>query len=285
MVLVGECFVLQGELRTTEPYTVMMEMKKALLTAIAISALLFSLVAGAYVAQAIPKPSVPEFTLQIVDYGVQMAIQNQPIIPNGYDTADIFYNIRIKSHDSENWVNTTVPNPSQDIRGYIGEIGTSGSTVIQKDFNGINTLLGLSDDSHQIDYQVEAINGYLNTTPAYAPPIGFDPDSTPVIVVNTSGWSNTQTITIPGSSASLSTSPTSTPTETPMPPLTPTPTQIIITIPTPTTTSPNQPNTQGVSKGEFYTVIAVFAVLVGALLVVVVVLAGQVKKAKAENKQ
>jgi hypothetical protein len=148
-------------------------------------------------AQTIPTPSIPQFTLQTVDNFLQTTIQNQPIIPNGHDTADIFYNIRIKSHDSENWVSTTVPNPYQGIRGYIGEIGTSGSTVLQESFSSIDILLGLSDDFHQIDYQVEAINGYLNTTPAYVPPIGFDPNSTPVIVVNTSGWSSTQTVSIP----------------------------------------------------------------------------------------
>lgn len=146
------------------------------------------------------KPSVPEFSLQIVDDYVQLTIQNQPIVPNGYETADIFYNIRIKNHDSGNWVNTTVPNPSQGIRGYIGESGTSGSTMTSQGFNSIKALLGLSDDAHQIDYQVEAINGYLNTTSAYAPPIGFDPNSTPVIVVDTSWWSDTQTITIPSTS-------------------------------------------------------------------------------------
>jgi hypothetical protein len=161
-------------------------------------------------AQSIPKPSLAQFTLQIVDYGVQMTIQNQQIIANGHDTANIFYNIRLKSHDSQNWVSTTVPDSSQGIRGYIGEIGTSGSTILLKDFNSIDILLGLSYDSHQIDYQVEAINGYLNATPAFSPPFGFDPNSTPVVKVNTSGWSNTQTITIPAASVSISPSPSST---------------------------------------------------------------------------
>jgi hypothetical protein len=147
----------------------------------------------------------------MADYSVQMTIENQPIIPNGYDTANIFYNIRMKSHDSENWVNTTVPDPSKGIRGYIGEIGTSGSTVIVEGFNAINFLLGLPNGSHQIDYQVEAINGYLNTTPVYVPPIGVDPNSTPVIVVNTSGWSDTQTIMINDSSSTPNLSTTANP--------------------------------------------------------------------------
>jgi hypothetical protein len=175
-------------------------------------------------AQSIPKPSVAQFTLQIVDYGVQMTIQNQQIIANGHDTANIFYNIRLKSHDSQNWVSTTVPDSSQGIRGYIGEIGTSGSTILLKDFNSIDVLLGLSYDSHQIDYQVEAINGYLNATPAFFPQFGFDPNSTPVVIVNTSGWSNTQTITIPEVSANTSPNPTSSSNPTIIQNPTPTPT-------------------------------------------------------------
>lgn len=185
-------------------------------------------------AQSVPKPSVPNFTLQIIGSSVQMKIINQLVIPNGHDTANIFYNIRIKSHDSSNWVNTTVPDQSQGIRGYIAEIGTSGSTVTQKDFNSINTLLGLPDDSHQIDYQVEAINGYLNTSPTQVPPIGVNPNSTPVVVVNTSGWSNTQTITLgsnkPSATAITSSLPTSTASSTP-------PLQTA-------SASPQQPNTQ-----------------------------------------
>ena len=123
-----------------------------------------------------------------------------------------------------NWVNTTVPNSSKGVRGYIGEIDMSSSTVIQKDFNSMNALLGLSGGSHQIDFQIEAINGYLNSTPMYVPPIGVDPNSTPVIIVNTSGWSDTQTITI-GSSEPTATATTNispTPTASPSPPQNPT---------------------------------------------------------------
>ncbi len=153
-------------------------------------------------AQSISKPSIPEFSLQTVENNVQLSIQNQPIIPNGEDTANIFYNIRIKSYNSQNWTNITIPNATQGIRGYIGQTGTN-YTIIQKDYLSIKSLLGLSDDSQQVNFQVEAINGYLNSTPPYVPPIGFDPNSEPVIVVNTSGWSETQTLTIPKTNTSL----------------------------------------------------------------------------------
>jgi hypothetical protein len=188
-------------------------------------ALLFSTLAVALLGtvkaeSSIPKPFVPEFTLQLADDFVQVTIQNQPIIPNGQDTADIFYNIRIKDHDATNWVNDTVPDPSQGIRGYIGETDVSGSTTLLKSTDAIHALIGRYD-SFQVDYQIEAINGYLNTTPAYVPPIGFDPNSTPVVIVNTSGWSNTQTITIPEDQTPTSSPATPTPTAPNMGPTSP----------------------------------------------------------------
>ncbi len=204
-------------------------------------------------AQTIPKPSVPEFTVQEIENNYEINIFNQPIIPNGHDTAGIFYNIRIKSHSTENWVSTTVPNPSQGIRGYIGEIGQSGYTTLANDFNSIRLLLNLSSESQQIDFQVEAINGYLNTTPASVPPIGFDPNSTPVIIVNTSGWSNSQTITIPTSPAS-STIPTSTSSS------------------IATTTPTGQANNQVGTDFLLYIIIVLVAVVIALLLTILVIM-------------
>jgi hypothetical protein len=171
-------------------------------------------------AQSIPKPSVPEFTLQVVkstsivgEYGVQMAIHNQATKPNDQGKpAFIYYDIRIKEHNSENWVNYTAPNPSQGTGCYIAQSGTS-LTILYKDINSIKILLGLSGKPYQIDFQVEAISGYLNSTP---PPINLE-----LIIVNTSGWSATQTIGIPATTLPNPTptmpnsGPTSSPTTTP----------------------------------------------------------------------
>jgi hypothetical protein len=161
-------------------------------------------------AQSIPKPSVPEFTLQVVksswivgEYGVQMAIHNQAIIPNGQENAFIYYNIRMKEHNSENWVSTT--------GYYIAESGVTGLTIRYQEINSIKVLLGLSGKPYQIDYQVEAINGYLNSTLPGSPPINLE-----LIIVNTSGWSATQTIGIPATTLPNPTpSPTASPTPTP----------------------------------------------------------------------
>jgi hypothetical protein len=146
-------------------------------------------------AQSIAQPSVPKFTVKIVDNGgVQITIENQAIISNGYSSANIFYNLRLKDHDSSNWASTTMPDPSQSIRGYIAENSETGFSILLKSINGIYNLLELSNGPHQIDFQVEAINGYLDASAKYILPT--DPNSLPVIIVSTSGWSDTQTIVV-----------------------------------------------------------------------------------------
>jgi hypothetical protein len=154
----------------------------------------------------IPKPSVPEFTLQLEDNWLIITIQNQPIIPNGHENAGIFYARRYKWHESANWY------PSEsNVNGGSREIGTSGTTRSLISTNGFYELLGMSN-SNQLDYQVMAINGY--TTPPYDGPfIDYEPADLPVVIVNTSGWSNTQTITIP-EGQTLTPSPITTPTPT-----------------------------------------------------------------------
>lgn len=162
-------------------------MKKENFTRIAILLLLLSCMSSliSVAKGGIFKPSIPQFSLQKVDDGVQVAIQNQEVFRyNASDYSHIFYNIRIKSHDLENWVS---------LLGSLPENGTSGFTVTYKDFNSISAMLGLPYGSHQIDYQVEAIYGYWNTTSfQYS-----DPNRWTVAVVNTSNWSDKQTITIP----------------------------------------------------------------------------------------
>ena len=167
-------------------------------------------------AQSTSKPSVPEFTLQLEDnWWVRVIVQNQPVIPNGHDFAGIFYDVRYKWHESANWYH---PSESNSEGNYVEEMGTSGTTVWVISTNSFYELLGMSN-SHQLDYQIRAINGYKNTTLPYGgPPIGHEPGDYPVVIVNTSGWSNTQTITIPEGQ-----SPTPSPATTPTPPPTSTP--------------------------------------------------------------
>jgi hypothetical protein len=144
-------------------------------------------------------PSAPEFTLKLVDYmvggGIETQIQNQPIIPNGHDSAGIFFDRRFKWHESTTWYHPE-PDPTKWKRQYISQIGTTGVTTLVGSPNSYYEILG-STTSHQLDVQYRAINGYLNESVPFVPPIGIDPNDTPVVVVNTSEWSETVTINLP----------------------------------------------------------------------------------------
>jgi hypothetical protein len=144
-------------------------------------------------AQTMSKPSVPEFTLELEDNWLKVTAQNQPIISNGHDGAGIFYDARFKWRESD-WP----PSETNSKQGqFIREIDTSGTTNWMISINGFYELLGTSS-SNQLDYQIRAINGYPNSGSMYSSPFGgVDPNSRPIIIIDASDWSNTQTITIP----------------------------------------------------------------------------------------
>jgi hypothetical protein len=168
--------------------------KRATLLLIAVLAVSSLIMVESAFAQSTPKPSVPEFTLQLEDnWWVRVIVQNQPIILNGHDSAWIFYDVRYKWHESANWY---PPESISNNGKYISQLGTSGTTEWVISTNSFYELLGMPN-SNQLDYQIRAINGYKNTSLPYGPPIGHEPGDYPVIIVNTSDWSNTQTISIP----------------------------------------------------------------------------------------
>jgi hypothetical protein len=204
-------------------------------------------------AQSMPKPSAPEFTLKLVDYmvggGIEIQIQNQPIIPNGHDSAGIFFDTRFKWHESTNWYHHE-PDPTKWERQYISQIGTTGVTTLIGSPNGYYEILG-NTTSHQLDVQYRAINGYLTEGVPFAPPIGVDPNDTPVVVVNTSEWSETVTITLPDYNPETDTT-------TPSPTINPTPTPI-----SPTPTPSNEP--QQVEHEIIYGVAITAVVIIAGL--------------------
>ena len=62
--------------------------KRATLLLIAVLVLSTLIMVKSAFAQSTNKPSVPKFTLQLEDnFWVRVIIQNQPIIPNGHDSA------------------------------------------------------------------------------------------------------------------------------------------------------------------------------------------------------
>jgi hypothetical protein len=182
-----------------------------------------------HVSASITKPSVPEFTVQIVAYpydvptthsidpytgqdithlgyhvenkSIEVTIKNQPFTPyneSGWNV-DFYYDVRIKGHYVENW--TELYNPI-----LYPELYTAGSqyTVFNyqeeySDTEGIHFDIGTFPAGGQVDFQVEAMIGYVHRTVAF---------NSWYFTGEESGWSNTQTITTP---ANVSPSPTSTP--------------------------------------------------------------------------
>ena len=177
----------------------------------------------------IPEPSVPEFTLDFVDesydvpttYSIgpytgenvthpgyhvprtvfKMTIKNQPFVPyydeeSGWNIT-LYYNIRVKGSYSEDWIEMYRPSngyPLQsDSEHTVISLGTlnEGGLSLVTDAKMIDLPSG-----GQLDFQVEAMVGYVHRSGVHIP----IPSSGWGFTGETSGWSNTQTITIPASS-------------------------------------------------------------------------------------
>lgn len=200
-------------------------------------------------ASSIPKPAVPEFTLEVIEHpydvpptttidpytgnttitrfgyheenrSIEVTIKNPPFSP--YTDVDgnnvgLFYNITVKGHYENTW-DYCFNNP------YRGLLNASDSdyTIISMTIgnhlevpSGGYPLEGV-DTGDQVDFQVQAQIGYYNITYTgmWAPVPGGD--FYYVFTGESSGWSETQTITIPASTQSPenSSSSTSTPNQT-----------------------------------------------------------------------
>jgi hypothetical protein len=184
-------------------------------------------------AQSTLNPSVPEFTLKQVDNSYNVAptttsttdpytnktttttipgyhVENKTIeatITNNLGASH--YNFRYKPHYIENW--TYYPFNPDSVSGYNSydsfsvpnAASTSSYTVITLDF-----LPSISERG-EVDVQVQALIGSYNAIP-YGHMIDLGaPTYDFIFQGTTSGWSNTQTITI-GDSASASPSPSPT---------------------------------------------------------------------------
>jgi hypothetical protein len=188
-------------------------------------------------AQSIPKPSVPEFTIEIVSspYDVpptttttidpytgketvtthpgyhvenkttQIRINNQPFTPyeiQGKDhnwTINLYYNIRLKGHFSQNW-------------GYYRLYNGSSDGNLVQDYDSKYTVIFIDSylpSEGKMDFQIEALTGYEHGVVSFVPGA---PGTSRVITGESSGWSNIQTITIPSTSTSPPPNPTPTPT-------------------------------------------------------------------------
>jgi hypothetical protein len=174
-------------------------------------------------ASGIPKPSVPEFTLELVGppyyvnttysldpntgqivakigytnpySALKINVKNQPF-SDSY--GDLYYNVRVKNHSvTDNWVEAYrvahfFPKQSND-----SDYTNVGFSI--QGYNFIGTLAGC-----QVDIQVEAMLGRIGRVSTSIGGYGF--------IGETSGWSETQTISIP---ANTPLSPTPSPSTSP----------------------------------------------------------------------
>ena len=146
----------------------------------------------------IAKPSVPEFTVKLVKGNIEVKIKNQPFV-SYYDpsinwTIDFYYNIRIKGNFSEDWIELYLIE-EVPMSSYSEYTVLSYSPVGENSYILGNRMIEFSAGS-QIDFQVEAMIGYVQRV--------FNPNATSqlemypyVFTGETSGWSDTRTITIP----------------------------------------------------------------------------------------
>jgi hypothetical protein len=172
-------------------------------------------------------PSVPEFTVKFVDHSyvvptstsidpytgqqivhpsytvenktIDIIIKNQPFAPPN-NLTNLYYNVRVKGHFGENWTEL-----------YSISNNTPQNTLPMQSASE-NTVISTPQDypaGGQVDFQVKAV--IATAHPLYGTNFGY-------WSYETSGWSNTQTLTIGESQT-----PTPSPATTPMP--TPTPSQ------------------------------------------------------------
>lgn len=141
-------------------------------------------------AQTIPKPSVPEFTLEFSSQynAVIVVIRNQPY---NQSNGTLFYNLRLKEHNSADWT-YPLDHLFYSFHNYPEQSSDSQITNISLTVQSGFLVMGV-----QNDIEVEAMLGSIGRN-------GGSPSAPWAFTGQTSDWSNTQTITIPSANPSPS---------------------------------------------------------------------------------
>jgi hypothetical protein len=199
-----------------------------LILIMAISSLSLMIVKPA-IAQTMPKPSVPIFTVKpvgppqtvpttysldqssgkvvahlgyVIEYPtVVVTIKNQPFTPyidSSGNTVSVFYNIQImygQISNSSTW--TDICNPNSSFSYAIQSTDSDYTNISIPVINGESgsNYRGIIPVGTQTDIQVEAMIGSVILTQEYNPFVGNY--NTYSFVGQTSSWSPTQTVTIP----------------------------------------------------------------------------------------
>jgi hypothetical protein len=167
-------------------------------------------------AQSIPKPSVPEFTTELisppeesqsVNRTIQLSIKNQPSLSD----YGFFYMVRARINDGKWSLLYTIDNvPVQSNEEYTTFSYPSDGPVVEYQYylgDRIENLFA----GDKVDFQVQAMIGNIHRV--YNPNHTSQLDMYPYVFTGeVSDWSNTQTITIPYGSVSSSTPNPTTPT-------------------------------------------------------------------------
>ncbi len=176
--------------------------------------------ATVYAETSIRKPSIPEFTIEnlslpydvppttitsidpytgketittqpgyhVENKTIQIKIKNQPFTPYELEidgkswTINLFYNIRLKGHFSPDWHYYRLYNGSND-----------GN--LRQNYNSEYTLVPINDylpTEGKVDIQIEALIGYEQGIVI----VPGAPGTARIVTGESSGWSNTQNITI-----------------------------------------------------------------------------------------
>jgi hypothetical protein len=135
---------------------------------------------------------------------VQLVIENQPFVPPDNLTS-FEYNVRYKGHSQENWTEISIDSTAQNFLYPQNTSSENTSISLYLSENQIEAQeygFIYSQGYGQIDFQVEAV---IATSHPFAPH-----GNTGTWTYETSGWSETQTVTIPASSTFASPSPSPT---------------------------------------------------------------------------
>jgi len=211
----------------------------ALLLAIIITGSSLATVSLVFAEASIPKPSVPEFTLKYIDYSydvpptykideytgetvvatgsihvknmtIHVTINNQPLSHsfNGV-TYHLYYNVRFKGHFGKDWSETPSVVTLNSSPSNFSEYISLHSSRLSEQSSAQYTTFSFSANDYPpnapIDFQVEAVMGHDSQAWVPDEPFAYNPAHYyPAVAFDeTSGWSSTQTITIPNQQTEL----------------------------------------------------------------------------------
>lgn|GEM_PF-5326842 len=164
-------------------------MAKKFLSLIVLATLLSLAIVGTVSAQS-TRPSPPQFTLTLHDNSIiWITIDNQSFNTSSTVNALEYY-YRVKDHNSQHW--------GED-RTYVLQSDTQSTTITVDLF----PLFTFVNNASVLDFQVQAVTGYYAVTKKPGPPALISPAPQnwhTEITFNESelsGWSSTQTITLP----------------------------------------------------------------------------------------